>query len=109
MNAYLSLFIAIILETAATSLLKASEQYTRPIPTILSISGYIATFYFLSISLKTIPVGIAYAIWSGVGIILITWIGLIVFKQKIDLPAIIGILFIIAGVLTINLFSKSSV
>ncbi|MCO5230289.1 MAG: multidrug efflux SMR transporter [Chitinophagales bacterium] len=109
MHPYLSLLIAILLETAATSLLKASEQYTRPLPTVLSILGYIATFYFLSVSLKTIPVGIAYAIWSGIGIILITLIGFIVFHQKIDFPAIIGISLILAGVIVINLFSKSNI
>lgn len=99
--------MAIIFETLATSFLKQSEQFTKLVPSLLTIVGYAASFYCLSIVLKTIPVGIAYAIWSGVGIILIAVIGLVVFKQHLDLPAIIGLGMIIAGVVIINVFSKS--
>lgn len=109
MKKYLLLFIAIIFETIATSALKSTEQFTRPIPTIITIIGYAAAFYFLSLTLKSIPVGIAYAIWSGVGIILITVAGIFLYKQIPDIPAIIGLFLIIAGVLIINLFSKTSV
>lgn len=109
MKKYLLLFIAIIFETIATSALKSTEQFTRPIPTIITVLGYAAAFYFLSLTLKSIPVGIAYAIWSGVGIILITVAGIFLYKQIPDIPAIIGLFLIIAGVLIINLFSKTSV
>mgnify|MGYP000517516940 CR=1 FL=1 len=107
MKSYLILLLAIIFETLATSFLKQSEQFTKLVPSLLTIVGYAASFYCLSIVLKTIPVGIAYAIWSGVGIILIAVIGLVVFKQHLDLPAIIGLGMIIAGVVIINVFSKS--
>lgn len=107
MKSYLILLLAIIFETLATSFLKQSEQFTKLVPSLLTIVGYAASFYCLSIVLKTIPVGIAYAIWSGVGIILIAIIGLVVFKQHLDLPAIIGLGMIIAGVVIINVFSKS--
>lgn len=107
MKMYLILLLAIIFETIATSYLKQSEQFTKLLPSILTILGYAAAFYCLSIVLKSIPVGIAYAIWSGVGIILIALIGFFVFKQHLDLPAIIGLGLIIAGVVVINVFSHS--
>lgn len=107
MKSYLILFLAIVFETVATSFMKQSEQFTKLIPAIVTIVGYIGAFYCLSIVMKTIPVGIAYAIWSGVGIILITLIGLVVFKQYLDLAAFIGLGFIIAGVIIINVFSHS--
>lgn len=107
MKTYFILFLAIVFETAATSFLKQSEQFSKLIPSILCVVGYAAAFYCLSLVLKAIPVGIAYAIWSGIGIILITLIGLIVFKQHLDLPAILGLALIIAGVVVINLFSDS--
>ncbi len=109
MNAYLSLLIAIILETIATSALKQSEQFTKLLPSVICIAGYLGAFYFLSMTLKTLPVGIAYAIWSAVGIILITLVGIFFFNQKPDLPAILGMLLIIAGVVTIQVFSKMNV
>lgn len=108
MKNYLFLLVAILFETIATSSLKASEQFTKLVPSLITIIGYIAAFYFLSLTLKTIPVGIAYAIWSGIGIVLITLVGIVVFKQVPDLPAIIGLLLIIAGVVVINVFSKTS-
>ena len=107
MKAFLFLFVAIIFEIIGTSVLKLSEQFTKVIPSIISIIAYITAFYFLSLTLKTIPVGIAYAIWSGVGIVLISVIGLVYFKQSLDLPAILGLGLIIAGFIIINIFSKS--
>lgn len=107
MKAFLFLFVAIIFEIIGTSVLKLSEQFTKVIPSIISIIAYITAFYFLSLTLKTIPVGIAYAIWSGVGIVLISVIGFVYFKQSLDLPAILGLGLIIAGVIIINIFSKS--
>ena len=105
--AHLYLFIAIVGEVAATSALKAAEGFTRLLPSIVVIVGYGIAFYFLSLVLKTIPVGIAYAVWSGLGIAIITVIGAILFKQIPDLPAIVGMSLIIAGVAIINLFSKT--
>lgn len=104
---YLYLSIAIIAEVIGTSALKASEEFTRPGPSALVIIGYAAAFYFLSLVLKTIPIGIAYAIWSGVGIALITLIGAILFKQIPDLAALIGIGLIILGVIVIQIYSTS--
>lgn len=104
---YLYLTIAIVAEVIATSALKASEGFTNLIPSLIVAVGYGVAFYFLSLVLKTIPVGIAYAIWSGLGIVLISVIGLVLFQQKLDLAAIIGMGLIIAGVLVINLFSSS--
>lgn len=107
MKTYFILFLAIAFETAATSFLKQSEQFTRLWPSVITIIGYIGAFYCLSVVLKSIPVGIAYAIWSGVGIVLIALIGWLAFKQHLDMPAIVGLILIIAGVLVINVFSKS--
>lgn len=107
MKYFIFLFIAIIFETIGTSCLKASEQFSKLIPSIIAITAYLGSFYFLGLTLKVIPVGIAYAIWSGVGIVLISIIGLLLFNQKLDLPAIVGLALIIAGVVVINLFSKS--
>jgi small multidrug resistance pump len=101
------LSIAILAEVIATSALKSSDGFSKIIPSVIVIAGYGIAFYFLSLTLKTIPVGIAYAIWSGFGITLISIIGYFIYKQSLDLSAIIGILLIIAGVIVINLFSKS--
>ncbi|MEZ0006672.1 small multidrug resistance pump [Flavobacterium sp. 28YEA47A] len=108
MKNYLFLMVAILFETIATSSLKASEQFTKLVPSLITVIGYIAAFYFLSLTLKTIPVGIAYAIWSGIGIVLISLAGIFLFKQVPGLPAIIGMLLIIAGVVVINVFSKTT-
>lgn len=108
MKNLLFLGIAIIFETIATSALKSSEQFTKLWPSVITVIGYAATFYFLSLALKTIPVGIAYAIWSGVGIVLITLVGIFMFKQVPDLPAIIGLTLIVIGVIVINVFSKTT-
>lgn len=109
MPAYVSLLIAIAFELVGTSLLKASDGFSRLWPTVGSLLGYLGAFYFLSISLRTIPVGLAYAIWSGVGIVLISLIGWFAFKQRLDLPALVGMGLIVAGVIVINAFSKSAV
>jgi len=104
---YLYLIAAIVLEVIGTAALQASEQFTRPKPLILMALGYAASFYFLSLVLRTMPVGIAYAIWSGLGVVLITLVGLVWFGQKLDAPAYIGLALIIAGVGTINMFSTT--
>ena len=103
---YVYLIIAIVSEVFGTTFLKASQGFTVLLPTLAVVCGYGLAFYFLSLSLSSIPVGIAYAIWSGVGIILIALIGFFVFKQHLDLAAIIGLVLIIAGVVVINVFSN---
>lgn len=107
MNQWLMLGIAIAAETIATSAMKASEGFTRVMPSIIVVLGYGVAFYFLSLTLKTIPIGIAYAIWSGVGIVLITLAGWILFGQKLDAPALVGMSLIITGVVVMNVFSKT--
>lgn len=101
------LMLAIIFEVLGTTFLVKSEQFTRLIPTLLTAILYICSFYLLTQTLKTIPLGIAYAIWGGVGIVLTAIIGVILFKQTIDAPAIAGIALIISGVVVINVFSQS--
>ena len=104
---YVYLSIAIIAEVVGTSALKASQEFTRLGPSLTAIVSYGASLYFLSLVLKTIPVGIAYAIWSGIGITLITVIGVFLYGQSLDIPAIIGVALIMAGVAVINVFSKA--
>lgn len=104
---YLYLMMAVAFEVIGTAALQASEQFTRPKPLVLTAIGYAAAFYFLSLVLRSMPVGVAYAIWSGLGVVLITLVGLIWFGQKLDIPAIAGLALIVAGVATINLFSKT--
>lgn len=104
---YFYLAIAIIAEVIATSALKASDGFSRLVPSIITVVGYAIAFWCLSLTLKVIPTGIVYAIWSGVGIVLISAVGWFWFKQSLDGPALIGLGLIIAGVLVINLFSKS--
>jgi small multidrug resistance pump len=106
-KAYAFLVIAILAEVIATSFLKASHGFTRLAPALVTIAGYAVAFFFLSLTLATLSTGIAYAIWSGVGIVLISLIGWVAFGQSLDLPAMLGIALIIAGVLVIHLFSKS--
>ncbi|SDZ87478.1 DMT family transporter [Microbulbifer marinus] len=105
--AYLYLAIAIVAEVVGTTALKASEQFTRPLPTLIVAVGYGIAFYMLTLVLRTLPVGIAYAIWSGLGVVLVTLVGMAVYREVPDLPAIIGIGLIIIGVIVINLFSQS--
>jgi small multidrug resistance pump len=104
---YFYLALAIVFEVIATSSLKTSQGFTKPLPSIVSVIGYLVTFYFLALTLRTMPIGIAYAIWSGVGILLLAAIDWIWFRQALDLPAIIGLGLIILGVVTVNLFSKT--
>lgn len=104
---YLYLAIAIITEVIATSALKASAGFTELMPSIIVVTGYAISFYFLTLVLRTIPIGITYAIWSGVGIVLVAIAGAFLYKQIPDLPAIIGMGFIIFGVAIIHLFSKT--
>ena len=105
---YLYLVIAIIAEVIGTSALKAAEGFTRPLPSLVVVVGYATAFYFLSLALKVIPVGIAYAIWSGVGVALITLIGWVLFKQRLDAPALAGLALIVAGVVVIQVFSGAA-
>ena len=106
---YIYLTIAIVAEVIGTSALKASEEFTRLWPSVTVVISYMVSFYFLAMVLKTIPVGIAYAIWSGLGVALISLLGVLLFKESLDLAGSIGIALIVSGVLVINLFSKSSV
>ncbi|RYG27413.1 MAG: QacE family quaternary ammonium compound efflux SMR transporter [Burkholderiales bacterium] len=108
MHGLIYLGIAIVGEVIATSFLRASAGFTQLMPTLVVVVGYGVTFYFFSLALQTIPVGIGYAIWSGVGIILVSIIAFFAYGQTLDLPALIGIGLILAGVLVINLFSQSS-
>lgn len=109
MNAYLILFAAIVFEIMATSLVKLSNGFTNLLPTSVLLVFYGISFYLLSLSVKTIPLGIAYAIWSGVGIVVISLVGIFAFKQHLDFPAMLGIALIMIGCVIINIFSKSSV
>lgn len=103
--AYVYLAIAIVAEVAATTALKASEQFSRLAPSLVVVVGYGIAFYMLTLVLRTIPVGVSYAIWSGMGVVLVAITGAIFYKQVPDLPAIIGMLLIISGVVVINVFS----
>ena len=104
---YWYLAIAIIAEVVATSALKASEEFTRLIPSIIALVGYLISLYFMVLVFRVIPVGITYAIWSGAGIVAITIISIFLYNQTPDLPAIIGISLIVLGVVIIHLFSKT--
>ena len=108
MTTYIYLLTAVVFETIGTSALQASEQFTRPRPLLITLVCYAATFYFLSHALRGMPVGVAYAIWSGLGIILIALIGLVWFGQKLDTAALVGLGLIVAGVAVINLFSNTA-
>lgn len=105
----LYLFFAVVAEVIATSALKASDEFTNFWPSVIVVVGYAVAFYLLTLVLRTMPVGIMYAIWSGAGVALITLVGVFVFKQIPDLPAIIGMVLIVTGVVVIQLFSKISV
>ncbi len=107
MTTYIYLLTAVVFETIGTSALQASEQFTRPRPVLITLACYGITFYFLSLALRGMPVGVAYAIWSGLGIILIALIGLVWFGQKLDTAALVGLGLIVAGVAVINLFSNT--
>lgn len=104
----IALIFAIIAETIATSALKASEQFTKLGPTAIVVVGYAISFYLLAYAVRFMPVGIVYAIWSGLGIVLVAIIGWVWFKQSLDLPAIIGLAMILGGIVVINLFSAAA-
>jgi len=109
MNDWVYLFLAIMSEVIATASLKSTEGFTKPIPSIIVLIGYCAAFYFLSLTLDTISIGVAYAIWSGVGVATITVVSYFLYDQKIDIAGILGIGLIIAGVIVLRLFSESAV
>lgn len=105
--AYGYLILAIVTEVLATSALKASEEFTKLWPSTIVVLGYVASFYFMMLALRTLPIGITYAIWSGIGIAAITIIGKVYYQQTPDLAAIIGIIFITLGVIIISVFSNA--
>ncbi|RLJ41693.1 small multidrug resistance pump [Litoreibacter meonggei] len=105
---YLFLIIAVLAETIGTSSIQASQQFTRLWPSVFALISFAFAFYFLSLTLKVLPVGIMYAMWSGLGIVFIAIIGWIYFGQKLDLAAILGMALILAGILVINLFSTTA-
>ena len=104
---WLYLLVAIVSEVTATSALKSSDGFTRLVPSLVTLAGYGVAFFFLSLTLRTIPIGVAYGIWSGVGMALVAAVGYAVHRQTLDAPALVGIGLILAGVLVINVFSKS--
>tara|TARA_R110001599_G_scaffold43769_1_gene130802 strand:+ start:139 stop:468 length:330 start_codon:yes stop_codon:yes gene_type:complete len=106
---FVYLVLAIVAEVIATSALKASMGFTRPLPSVVVVVGYGLAFYLLSLVLRTLPVGVAYEIWAGLGIVLVTLVGIVVFGEKPDLPAVLGISLIVAGVVLLQVFSKMNV
>lgn len=107
MRQYLFLALAIVFEVAWAILLKYTEDFTRLWPTAATLVSYLAALYFLNLTVRTMPVGIAYAVWAGTGMVLIALLGVVILKQQLDLPAIIGLTLIVAGVLVLNLGSKT--
>ncbi len=107
MKHWLFLFVAIVSETIATSALKSSEGFSRLWPSLLVVAGYATAFYFLALTLRVVPVGVAYAIWSGVGIVLIALAGWFIHGQRLDAPALVGMGLIVAGVVVMNVFSRT--
>lgn len=105
---YVFLGLAIVFEVVGSSFMKSSDGFTKWLPSTVVVVAYITCFYFLSLALKTIPLGVAYAVWAGLGIVLTEAISVLVFKQKLDLPAVIGIIFIVIGVVIMNFFSKTA-
>ncbi|MBT6179363.1 MAG: multidrug efflux SMR transporter [Deltaproteobacteria bacterium] len=104
---YIFLAVAVLAEVIATSALKASEEFTKLWPSLIVIVGYSVAFYLLSLCLKTIPLGVMYAIWSGLGVFLVTLVGWFYYKETLDLPAIVGITLILSGVFVIRIFSSA--
>jgi small multidrug resistance pump len=105
---YIYLICAIVTEVAATSALPASQQFTRFWPSVVVVLGYAMSFFFLSMTLKVLPVGVVYAMWSGLGIIAVAGLGYFLYQQRLDLPAVLGMGLIVAGVAVINLFSATT-
>ena len=108
MTTYWYLFLAIVTEVIGTSALKSAEEFTKLVPSIIVVVAYLSSFYFMMLVLRTMPIGITYAIWSGVGIVLVAIAGIALYDQTPDIPAIIGMALIILGVVVIHLFSKTS-
>ncbi|GGK09350.1 DMT family transporter [Pseudomonas matsuisoli] len=108
MPAYLLLAVAILAEVIATTSLKAVEGLSKPLPLVLAIVGYAVSFSLLTIVVKVIPVGIAYAIWAGLGIVLVSIVAAVIYQQRPDLPAMLGMLLIVGGVVVIQLFSRTT-
>lgn len=106
---FITLIVAVIFETIGTTALQASQQFTKLGPSIIVIIAYAAAFYLLALTLRSMPVGIMYAIWSGSGIVLIALIGWVVFRQTLDWPAILGMTLILVGIVIIQLFSKTAI
>ncbi len=105
---YIYLIVAVVAETIGTTALQASQQFTRLLPSVIVLAAYGVSFFMLGLTLKVMPVGIVYAIWSGLGIVLIAVIGFVVFGQKLDLAAVLGMALILFGIVVIHLFSRSS-
>lgn len=105
---YVLLVLAILAETAGTTALQASQQFTKVWPSVLVVVAYGVSFYLLALTLKYLPVGVVYAVWAGLGIVFIAAIGYVVFGQKLDLPAVIGTALIISGIVVIQLFSRTA-
>jgi len=105
--AYIYLLVAIVAEVIATSALKASEEFTKLYPSLIVVFGYGAAFYFMTLVLRTMPIGVTYAVWSGLGIVLIATVGAVLYKEIPDTPAIIGMALIISGVAVIHMFSDT--
>ncbi len=108
MPVYLILALAVLAETIGTTALQASQQFTRLVPSVIVVVAYATAFYLLSVTLRTMPVGVVYALWAGLGVVLIALIGWVVFGQRLDLPALLGIAMIIGGISVIHLFSDST-
>ncbi|MCP1575121.1 small multidrug resistance pump [Herbaspirillum rubrisubalbicans] len=108
MSAYLTLSVAIVAEVIATTALKSSQGFTRLLPALIVVLGYGVSFYCLSLTLRTMPTSVAYAIWSGVGIVLVTLAAWLIHQQRLDWPAVAGIALIVTGVMVINVFSSSA-
>jgi small multidrug resistance pump len=107
--AYVYLVCAIIAEVAGTTALKASEEFTKPIPSIIVIAGYSISFYLLTLCLRTMNIGVTYAVWSGLGVVLVAIVGLVLYGERLDLAAVAGMGLIIAGVVVLNTMSKTVV
>lgn len=105
---WLYLGVAIVAEVIGTSALKASDGFTRLWPSLMVVVGYACAFWLLALTLRSIPVGVAYAIWSGLGIVLIALVGVVLFEQKLDIPAMLGMGLIVSGVIVMSVFSKSA-
>jgi small multidrug resistance pump len=105
---YLFLVIAVVAEVAATTFLKLSDGFSKPVPSVATVIGYAVSLYFLSLTLRTLPTGLVYAVWSGVGVVLIATIAWVFQSQKLDAPALCGMAMIVSGVVVINLFSSAS-